>query len=221
MKFAYLGVLAGLLVALAGCSDDSDTGSTSEATRAADSDSEQVESDATDGETSDADATDGEASDAEETDADQGNADESDAGSDAHETANSETDEEAAEAAPCGGLEFSINSETMGEEEAVVAVLLDASPAPPQRYENDWLVEFRDPDGERLEDVELTRVQPFMPAHNHDGTFDPTIEEGDEPGQFLVKAINLWMPGTWEVRFWVESESAGEDYIVLGACITE
>ncbi len=209
MKFGYFGVLAGLLVGLAGCGDESDTGSVTEATRADESDSEDPESDATDGEASD--ATDGEASDA----------DESDAGSVADETAHAETDEEAAEAAPCGGLEFAINSETMGEEDAVVAVLLDASPAPPQRYENDWVVEFRDPDGEPLEDVELTRVQPFMPAHNHDGTFDPTIEEGDEPGQFVVKAINLWMPGTWEVRFWVESESAGEDYIVLDACITE
>jgi len=116
---------------------------------------------------------------------------------------------------------FTLGKEAVGKEQAVKAVLIAASPAPPARKTNDWVVEFRDMNDAALTDVDLKSVEPFMPEHGHDGTFAPTVEAGAEPGQFDVADINLWMPGVWEVRFSVESPSAGSDYIVFEACIPE
>jgi hypothetical protein len=117
--------------------------------------------------------------------------------------------------------EFKLNMEAVGREKAVKGVLIDASPAPPVRKTNDWVVEFRDLDDELLTDVSITMVQPFMPEHGHDGTFAPSVMPAAEAGQFQIDDINLWMPGKWEVRFTVESESAGADYVVFEACIPE
>lgn len=117
--------------------------------------------------------------------------------------------------------EFSLDMEAVGKDGAVKAVLISASPAPPVRKTNDWVVEFRDTNDEPLTDVDVKMVQPFMPEHGHDGTFAPTIMPLDEPGQFEIDDINLWMPGMWEVRFSVESASLGEDYIVFETCIPE
>jgi hypothetical protein len=126
------------------------------------------------------------------------------------------------EEGPCAdGPDFRLNMEAIGDEGAVKGVLIAASPAPPERNENDWTVEFRDMSDAPLSDVEITMAQPFMPAHNHDGTFDPTVVALDEPGRFEIQDINLWMPGMWEVRFTVESASAGADYVVFDACIPE
>lgn len=120
-----------------------------------------------------------------------------------------------------GAPEFSLDMEAIGRDKAIKAVLVSAKPAPPVRKTNDWLVEFRDMDDQPLSDVTIGMVQPFMPEHGHDGTFAPTVTPGAEPGQFDVADINLWMPGTWEVRFTVESESVGPDYVVFETCIPE
>ncbi len=117
--------------------------------------------------------------------------------------------------------DFVLFEDVVGDMGVMKAARLAASPAPPERNENDWTVEFRDLDDAPVADVMVTMVQPFMPAHNHDGTFDPTVVPLDDPGKFDIQAINLWMPGMWEVRFTVESETVGADYIVFDACIPE
>lgn len=123
---------------------------------------------------------------------------------------------------PCAGVpDFSLFMVATGEQGAIKGVLVSASPAPPERYENDWTVEFRDASDEPLGDVELTMAEPFMPAHNHDGTFAPVVAPLEAPGRFEIQDLNLWMPGLWEIRFTVESASAGSDYVVFEACIPE
>ena len=67
--------------------------------------------------------------------------------------------------------------------------------------------------------MELADATPFMPVHGHDGFYDPVVTALDEPGQFQVDDLNLWMVGPWEVRLMVESETAGGDYIVFHVCV--
>ena len=116
---------------------------------------------------------------------------------------------------------FSIGMEATGEDGAVMARLLDASPAPPEKFTNDWTLEFVDAEGGAIEDLEITMARPWMPAHQHDGTFAPVIEGLDDPGTFQVDDLNLWMRGHWEVQIDVSSASAGDDYIVFDVCIEE
>lgn len=116
--------------------------------------------------------------------------------------------------------EFATGLRAMGEDQRVQAELVDAQYVPPRKYRNDWTVAFLDANGEPLDDVEVAEVEPFMPTHNHDGRYPSVWEMLDEPGQFQVDDINLWMTGPWEVRFRVSSDSAGgDDYIVFDVCI--
>lgn len=115
--------------------------------------------------------------------------------------------------------EFRINLEATGEDGNVVARLVDADRIPPRQFENDWTVEFRSADGEPLEDVDLVMARPYMPVHEHDGTYPPDVTPLDEPGQFQVDNLNMWMIGPWQVQLTVESASAGDDYIVFNVCV--
>lgn len=95
-----------------------------------------------------------------------------------------------------------------------------ASPAPPQKYRNDWVVELLDMDGVPLQDAELYEVQPFMPAHGHDGGFAPDVTADEATGEFAVDNINLWMGGHWEVRFFVRTPDV-EDRAVVDVFIED
>ena len=120
---------------------------------------------------------------------------------------------------PADTPEFHIGLEATGDDALVKARLVDAVPAPPGRNFNDWTVDFQNPDGSALDDVELTHARSFMPVHGHDGIYDPVITQLDEPGRFQVDRLNLWMYGPWLVELWVSSESAGGmDHIVFHVC---
>jgi len=115
--------------------------------------------------------------------------------------------------------EFRIGLQATGEEGSIVAELIDADRVPPRKDENDWTIEFQDPDGNALEDAELTMARPFMPVHGHDGMYPPEVDPLDNPGQFQVDNLNLWMTGPWQVQLTVASESAGDDYVVFHVCV--
>jgi len=120
-------------------------------------------------------------------------------------------------ACPADLPELRIGLTAEGESGAVQAELMDADNIPAEQFLNQWEVQLQEPDGTPITDASLT-VTSFMPAHSHDGRKRTTITELED-GRFDVEDINLWMPGPWEVRLTVESESAGEDYIVFDVCI--
>jgi hypothetical protein len=116
---------------------------------------------------------------------------------------------------------FALPMAAMGAEQKLSAAVLAATPAPPEKYLNDWTLELRDAQGKPVSDAEITMARPFMPAHGHDGTFAPTVEAGDAPGQFVVNDLNLWMRGPWEIQLRVTSPTLGDDYIVFQVCVEE
>lgn len=122
---------------------------------------------------------------------------------------------------PASTPEFKLNLEATGEDGNVTARILEADYIPPRKGTNDWQVVFLDADGNPLEDVEVTKAEPFMPVHNHDGRYPPTMTALDDPGTFEFESINMHMGGPWEMRFTVESESAGDDYIVFHVCVED
>jgi hypothetical protein len=115
---------------------------------------------------------------------------------------------------------FALGMSALGEQGRVRAVLVEAVPAPPEKYRNDWLVQLEDAAGEALDDAQISEARPFMPAHGHDGTFAPTVTAAGA-GRFQVDNLNLWMRGPWEVQLRVSSQAAGDDYIVFRICIEE
>jgi hypothetical protein len=76
--------------------------------------------------------------------------------------------------------------------------LLETLPAPPQRGMNAWLVAVYDFDGSAQVDCTLVGTA-FMPEHGHGSPVPPEVTPTEVPGQYSVEALNLFMPGTWEI----------------------
>jgi hypothetical protein len=76
--------------------------------------------------------------------------------------------------------------------------LLETLPAPPQRGMNAWLVAVYDFDGSAQVDCTLVGTA-FMPEHGHGSPVPPEVAPTEVPGQYSVEALNLFMPGTWEI----------------------
>jgi hypothetical protein len=128
--------------------------------------------------------------------------------------------------APCEGRtdkasSFELGTEAIGLSRLVSSRLVAADPAPPERYLNDWTLDFFDDEGTPIEDIQITMARSFMPTHGHDGTFAPTVTKLSEPGRFEVAKLNLWMRGPWLVQLNVSSPQVGDDYIEFSVCIDD
>lgn len=97
--------------------------------------------------------------------------------------------------------------------------LVDASPAPPDKGKNYWLVELEATGDTTPVDGATMSVQEFMPDHGHGSTPPlPTVTPTGDPGQYTIDDIDLWMPGYWEVRVDVDKDSS-TDRVVFPFCI--
>jgi hypothetical protein len=128
----------------------------------------------------------------------------------------------AAAAADCNEVKepFRPNLEATSADGSLKAMIVDALPSPPEKYENSWTLRFLTPDGLPATDATLDSVQPFMPAHGHDGKKTPVITKLDDPATYKVDVINLWMEGAWRVTFNV-SMGGKSIPIVYWACIQD
>jgi len=107
-----------------------------------------------------------------------------------------------------------------GREGRIRVELIDASRMPARKYRNEWVLALTDMDGEPLDDVEITRVEAFMPVHGHYSRPPADVVPLDEPGQ-VNATIHFIMRGPWEVQLEASSTSAGDDYVVLDVCVEE
>jgi hypothetical protein len=95
--------------------------------------------------------------------------------------------------------------------------LMSATPAPPAKGDNEWVVQVQDPGGTPVEGITLS-IRPWMPDHGHGSTRPATITPLASPGQFRISPLNLWMPGFWEITL-SASKDGGQDSAVFGVCI--
>jgi hypothetical protein len=103
-----------------------------------------------------------------------------------------------------------------GEDGARVT-LIELDPAPPARFTNRWTAVVVDAADLAVGADRLT-VTTFMPEHGHGG---PPVEIGDGgDGALVVDAIELWMPGTWQVDFNITYDG-GVDLVRFEVCVDE
>ena len=95
-----------------------------------------------------------------------------------------------------------------------------ASKMPARKYRNDWRLVLTDADGEPLDDVEITRLEAYMPVHMHFSRPAAEVEMLDQPGEANA-TVYFTMRGPWEVQLEASSPSAGDDYVVLDVCVEE
>ena len=82
--------------------------------------------------------------------------------------------------------------------------LISSDPIPQDLTLYTWVVELRDAAGTPLENASVI-AEPTMPDHGH-GTFPATTagEAGDSTGQFVLRDMDLFMAGTWQIELRIE-----------------
>lgn len=81
---------------------------------------------------------------------------------------------------------------------ANLRVAVRTSPQPPPRGTFAVKMTITDRSGAPVEGLSLD-VVPWMVAHGHGTAIKPSVTP-DGPGEYLVSDVNLFMPGTWELR---------------------
>jgi hypothetical protein len=114
---------------------------------------------------------------------------------------------------------FEVGMTKLTEPEEITIALEAAEPTPPAvRDDNVWTLRLRDAAGDPLTGAEL-RVSPYMPAHRH-GSAEVVVEElGD--GGYRLSAIQLVMPGVWELPIVVTPPRGEPSTAELRLCIVE
>lgn len=117
--------------------------------------------------------------------------------------------------------EFVVGLQKTGTAGALDFQLMTASPAPPARGDNTWVVQVSQMVngvvGSPVSGASII-VTPFMPDHEHGTPIQAEVTPMATAGQYELSPINLWMPGLWETTLSVTSAS-GTDKVVYRFCI--
>jgi hypothetical protein len=114
--------------------------------------------------------------------------------------------------------ELVVGLQKTGEAGVLDFQLLSATPAPPARGDNEWIVQITAIAGGPPVTGATIAATPFMPSHQHGTPIAVQVEPLPTDGQYKLAPINLWMPGLWETTIEVESPS-GADLVVYRVCI--
>jgi hypothetical protein len=120
-----------------------------------------------------------------------------------------------------GADTFVVGLEKMGTSGAMDFRLMSATPAPPARGDNTWVLQINSMASGVVGapvDGAMLQVTPFMPAHQHGSPISVTITPGTTAGEYNLTPVNLWMPGVWETTIRATSATT-TDSTVYKFCI--
>ena len=108
-----------------------------------------------------------------------------------------QTSSPAAEESALGDV-YEVGLEKSGVQGLVTATLTTSAPIPKYTGEYTWTVTIVDDEGSPITGAEVVAI-PTMPSHGH-GTFPAnTLGVENEPGQYELLKMNLFMAGLWQV----------------------
>jgi hypothetical protein len=120
-----------------------------------------------------------------------------------------------------GADTFVVGLEKPGTNGMLDYKMMSATPAPPARGDNSWVVQINSMAsgvvGNPLDGASLT-VTPFMPAHQHGSPITVEVTPMADPGTYKLEPVNLWMPGVWETTIRATSGTTS-DTVVYRFCI--
>ena len=94
--------------------------------------------------------------------------------------------------------------------------LVEATPTPPDRGTNDWVVRVVDADGSPQPGLPVA-VRPWMPLHGHGLNGSEWVTGADQgDGSYVVETFDLFMPGLWEFTIAVSEDR--ENSVVFNFC---
>ena len=114
--------------------------------------------------------------------------------------------------------EFVVGIEKAGVGGKLTFKLLEATPAPPTRGDNTWILQLTSQGAAAPVTGAAMTVTPFMPDHQHGTPITVGIEPMPEAGQYKLTPVNLRMPGLWQTT--IEAQNGAEiDRAVFAFCI--
>ena len=116
---------------------------------------------------------------------------------------------------------FTVPLVKAGASGAINFQMLSATPAPPARNTNTWLIQINAMQsgvvGSPVDGASIIAT-PFMPSHQHGSPEQVVVTPAGMPGQYTLDPVFLWMPGVWETTIQVTS-GATTDSAVYRFCI--
>lgn len=96
---------------------------------------------------------------------------------------------------------FTVPLVKAGASGAINFQMLSATPAPPARNTNTWLIQINAMQsgvvGNPVDGASIVAT-PFMPSHQHGSPEQVVVTPAGQPGQYTLDPVFLWMPGVWE-----------------------
>jgi hypothetical protein len=116
---------------------------------------------------------------------------------------------------------FVVGLEKHGASGAMDFKLMSATPSPPARGDNTWVLQLNSMSSGVVGapiDGAMLDVTPFMPAHQHGSQIKAVITPGTTAGEYNIAPVNLWMTGVWETTIRA-TDSTTTDSAVYRFCI--
>jgi hypothetical protein len=88
--------------------------------------------------------------------------------------------------------------QTVTSDSGALTIAVWFAPDPPSAGSDAAQIGFTDAGGATVSGLDLS-VVPWMPAHGHGTSVNPTVTE-TAPGVFVATPLYLFMPGSWELR---------------------
>ena len=96
--------------------------------------------------------------------------------------------------------------------------LVEATPAPPARYDNTWILQLTSVGAAAPVTGAAMIVTPWMPDHQHRSPSAVVVEPLPEAGKYKLEPVNLWMPGFYETTIEAQ-DGQNVDKAVFKFCI--
>lgn len=114
--------------------------------------------------------------------------------------------------------DFVVGLTKPGQSNKLSFKLLSATPAPPARGDNTWLLEVSSVATSAPMPGVTMVATPFMPDHQHGTPISVVITPQATDGQYELAPVNMWMPGLWQTT--IEAQvGADTDKVVFAFCI--
>jgi hypothetical protein len=104
-------------------------------------------------------------------------------------------------------------------DDTVTVTFVAADPAPPAKGDNTWTVALTDAGGQTLANASVSAATPWMPDHDHGTPIEAIPSAGDNPGEFVITPVNLFMSGLWEVTLDIDTGAGTTEQVVFAFCV--
>ena len=111
---------------------------------------------------------------------------------------------------------YAVGVEAKSTDGALTVRFLSASPSPPVKGNNTWVVQLLDGQGQPVNGATIA-TKSFMPDHGHGSSIKPKATAKGADGTYEITPVNLFMPGVWQITFAVTGPMT--DSAVVTFCV--